>query len=1465
MIVEPGDPDREVLVAKSFHEQTDEELTKKETKDLHQVDYTQLYDFLKMNQEEVNELRAERLAKTHDPLALMANSQSPYIYLIAQPGMNIGQDRQMHMVGGNGGNLCRQYDGQNAENQIGYNARHITGNQNGYNVVQNVRNQVVQMAVRYPGIQNVGNQNGLIVVPRIANHNANQNGNVNVVAERAEGNEAGDIDKIEKVNAKCILMANLKQALTSGTQTDKAPVYNSDGSVELFEPITKPHPVQQNTSNVIIAEPNREHNGGTVEQHPATVEETRAYFESLYNNLVTKVEKFNMINCKMKEINANLTTELARFKGQEKCFEFNQEKFDKLESSYTKSVNQEQCLTKKINTLHLSPAKPTMTLNEEIANLNNQLSKEKSILSYLQEERKKLKYDFKTRKSELLDKLVESEKTIKELNNILVKMGQSIQTMHMLSPKLDSFYHTKHKMALDKHDPPAVYDLEETLQLAQESQVFISQKAKSREELYFKNTFKMASVSNTVSKPILIPDDRFSDNASLPSVARKFLNEVKDTIVTLQRVAKSKMTLNVNNWLSTVHHEQFLNEAAKFVRDFKSLAKEANESLDMNKVLEYENQCLLRVVLESLKLLQRQLFRSLEDWEVSSLQCMQRVNHQNKLTHPHPQRNFVPTVVATKSGLVQVNAAKQSSPRAAASISTARHISTVSIKPKVNAASPIKYYYFKAHSPLRRPFNQKSVAKTNNFNKKVYTAKVNNVTIAGPEIVVSTAERKRENAVESSACWIWRPTGKVIDHISKDSGSYMPKRFDYVDPQGRLKKISVLFTATDFMLYLVTLRYWIESQVLLNVPRQNNMYSFVLIILCLREGKPVRGLPLKLFENDHTCVACQKGKHHKASCKPKLVCSIREPLQMLHMDLFGPTSVRSTNHKTYCLVVTDDYSRTRKVEENLHINFLENKPNVAGSGPEWLFDIDSLTKSMNYEPITAGNQTNGNAGIETNVNAGQARQEKASDHEYILLPLMLSNSPLSSSSQSTDNKDADEVPGKGDDDLSERNGQDKEGGTLNKENDHNMQDFRAELDNLLVQQKEGFDNVDDQERIDSSTQDVNTVRPSINTASENINTRSSNINTASPIPNDPSMQSCYIKKQRETKSQRLSKTAYLLVFSLTIQKPNGIQALTDPSWIEAIQEELLQFILQKLECESTFLYGTIEEEVYACQPPGFKDPQFPDKVYKEEGTIDKLCSSRRTKMMHKRFQMSSIGELTFFLGLQVQQKEDGIFISQDKDSPFDLEAFSNSDYAGASLDRKSTTGAEYVLLLNCVGKNPVFHSKTKQIVNNGIISLVFLIEKKFDQVIKIYTNHNVTDLLTKAFDVSRFNFLIASIGLLNLLNEIVIKELEDRMERAATISSSLEAEQDNGNINRTQSIATLNESLPQGTSSGSGPRYLDTILEGVEAQIRFEAASKQSNDPPLSRVNTLGSGEDNMKLKDLMEFCTKLSVRALDL
>ncbi|GJW81394.1 retrovirus-related pol polyprotein from transposon TNT 1-94 [Tanacetum coccineum] len=185
----------------------------------------------------------------------------------------------MRMVGANGGNQFRQYAGQNVRNQ------------NGYNAIQNVGNQVVQNAVQNQGVQNVRNQNGIIVVPGITNQNPNGNGNV--VAARAEGNATGnngnqrcyncrglghlarnctvrprrrdaaylqtqlliaqkeeagiqlqaeefdlmaaaaDLDEIEEVNANCILMANLQQASTSGTQTDKAPVYDSDGLAEV--------------------------------------------------------------------------------------------------------------------------------------------------------------------------------------------------------------------------------------------------------------------------------------------------------------------------------------------------------------------------------------------------------------------------------------------------------------------------------------------------------------------------------------------------------------------------------------------------------------------------------------------------------------------------------------------------------------------------------------------------------------------------------------------------------------------------------------------------------------------------------------------------------------------------------------------------------------------------------------------------------------------------------------------------------------------------------------------------------------------------------------------------------------------------------------------------------------------------------------------------------------------------------
>nr|GEW89720.1 reverse transcriptase domain-containing protein [Tanacetum cinerariifolium] len=456
-----------------------------QTKDLHIADYTQSYDFLKYNQKEVDELKAERIAKIQDPLALMANSNNPYAFPAPhqdQPSVNQNYMQQpmpnpkditdptaaMNMVLSLMAKAFKlNYSTSTNNNQrISSNPRNRQIAQPGMNMGQDRQMQMV--GVQNPRVQNIGNQKGLIGVPGIANQNLNGNGNL--VVARAKGNAAGhnenqikcyncrgeeagiqlqaeefdlmadaaDLDEIEEVNANCILMANLRQASTSEEQY-----------TELLKPILDQHQVPQNDNNVIS---------------------------------------------ELKETNADLTTELARFKNQEKCFEISQEKYDKLERCYQQSVYQEQCLPKKINALHLSTGKQIMTLNEQILDLNKQFSKKKSTVSFLLEEKKKLKSDFKTREDELLDKQIQLEKKIKDLNNILVKRGQSIQTIHMLSPKPGSFYHTEQKMALgyqnpfylkqaqkkqqslydgkvflEKHDPPVVHDSEETLQLAQEN------------------------------------------------------------------------------------------------------------------------------------------------------------------------------------------------------------------------------------------------------------------------------------------------------------------------------------------------------------------------------------------------------------------------------------------------------------------------------------------------------------------------------------------------------------------------------------------------------------------------------------------------------------------------------------------------------------------------------------------------------------------------------------------------------------------------------------------------------------------------------------------------------------------------------------------------------------------------------------------------------------------------------------
>ncbi|GKD48163.1 uncharacterized mitochondrial protein-like protein, partial [Tanacetum coccineum] len=408
------------------------------------------------------------------------------------------------------------------------------------------------------------------------------------------------------------------------------------------------------------------------------------------------------------------------------------------------------------------------------------------------------------------------------------------------------------------------------------------------------------------------------------------------------------------------------------------------------------------------------------------------------------------------------------------------------------------------------------------------------------------------------------------------------------------------------------------------------------------------------------------------------------------------------------------------------------------------------------------------------------------------------------------------------------------------------------------------------------------------------------------------------------------------------------------------------FMVYQMDVKSAFLYGKIEEEVYVCQPLGFEDPDFPNKVYKVEKALyglhqaprawtaskaergwdfyqsrqyyidveeilvyrfkpqahlvetQSLCSRIRCVCRGKKpiptpQSVTSSAVKRIFRYLKGQPK---LGLWYPKDSPFDLVAYTDSDYARASLDRKSTTRGRQFLGCRLISwqckkqsvvansttegeyvaasiKNPVFHSKTKHIeIRHHFIRDSN--EKKLIQMIKIHTNKNVADLLTKAFDAKMINGEVqlqaqvdgkkivvteafvrrdlqledangidclandtifeqltimgkqrprkpkrndteiprSSVPVENIADEVVYEERDDSLKRATTTATSLDAEQDKG----------------------------DTI-----AQTRSENVPKFSNDPLLVGVNTPRSGEDSLQLMKLIEFCTKLQQRVLDL
>nr|GEW40163.1 integrase, catalytic region, zinc finger, CCHC-type, peptidase aspartic, catalytic [Tanacetum cinerariifolium] len=728
---------------------------------------------------------------------------------------------------------------------------------------------------------------------------------------------------------------------------------------------------------------------------------------------------------------------------------------------------------------------------------------------FLLEEKKRLKSDFKTCEDKLLDKQIQLEKKIKELNNILLKTGQSIQTIHMLSPNPDSFYHTEQKMALgyqnpfylkqaqkkqqslydgkvllEKHDPPVVHDSEETLQLAQEScdkmkqmnkeikpanytkinhllGVFVPQMALSREELYFSNNSKTANVSKSIS----IPNEDFSDD-TIPSVARKFLNEI----------AKFRNTI--------------FEEAAKFVRDFKSLVNEADASLAKHKALELEIECLLKaVVSQDIMIivqnesvvdtpdLQTELERTKERFENYNtydtskntkfakqpiVENLPKIGVTNALSKPVTS-NSVSTPQESKGvnndkmiapGMFRINPDKTSreaknvpNPVRASNRTKPITVSQPSIFIKkdvnsnLNSLSSTGVDNTKTRRPQPRS-NTKNDRKCltyvnhddclhNYVNDKISRGKKQKAKVSFKEIQkkyqpkvtkpkkVRTLERLATPKPRKPRFLLrWSPTGRLFDQKGKlvassksesqydcsngdnactsnamepkiklfpNSTSFLDRLFRFVYGFGDLQWGNILITRVYFVEglghNLFSIGQFCDSNLevafrrdacfvrslegldLLKRDRSTNHYIISLnemasaspICLMARAFSTkswlwhqrlshlnfdnindlaindlVAGLPKFKYHKEHLCPSCEQEKSKRASHPPKPVPNSWQRLHLLHMDSCGPMRIYSINGKRYILVIVDDYSRYTWV------HFLRSKDEAPENDREYI-------------------------------------------------------------------------------------------------------------------------------------------------------------------------------------------------------------------------------------------------------------------------------------------------------------------------------------------------------------------------------------------------------------------------------------------------------------------------------------------------------------------------------------------------
>ncbi|GJU65640.1 putative ribonuclease H-like domain-containing protein [Tanacetum coccineum] len=715
------------------------------------------------------------------------------------------------------------------------------------------------------------------------------------------------------------------------------------------------------------------------------------------------------------------------------------------------------------------------------------------------------------------------------------------------------------------------------------------------------------------------------------------------------------------------------------------------------------------------------------------------------------------------------------------------------------------------------------------------------------------------------------------------------------------KKNYVLFTDTECLVLSPNFKLPDENQILLKIPRKDNMtlqQNSVgerrnrTLIEAARTMLADSKLPT-IFWAEAVSTACYVQNrvlvvkpHNKTPYELfrgfKLALSFMKPfgchVTILNtLDNLGKFDGKSDE----CFFIRYSMSskafkvyntRTRRVEENLHIRFLENKPMIEGNGPKWLFDINSLTQSMNYVPVAVGIIINESVGTQGELNVGTSEEIS---QDCIVMPIWKDALYFDSLSKDVDNS---EPKSAADDQMQVEDGLDIENDAKDKSDDDsspkevnvvgqhdntaspdvNIGSFELNVIGLLVNTASSYDQ--------DSPKDMFTMGASYTLEATHVEFFSDedepevdlgNVTNSYTVPTTPNTRIHKdhpiknmigdVKSSVQTRimTKPTSELGFLRAVWILVDLHIGNRAIRT-KWvfrnkkdergivirnkarlvahghrqeegidyeevfalvarIEAIRlflayASFMGFLVYQMDVKSAFLYGSIEEEVYVTQPPRFKDPD------QTKGKIDQTLFIKKKK-----------GDI-----LLVQQKEDGTFISQDKYVAEILKKFNYSDVKSAS----TLVDLEKPLVKDGDADDVDVH-----LYRSMIRSLMYLIASRPDIMFAVCacarfqvtpkTSHLLaTDsdyagatqdkksttggyLLTKGFDVGRHvkrgrdtKIPQSSGPPVKVGDEDVHKELGDIMEKAVTTASSLEAEQDSDNINRTQSMATLNGSSP---------------------------------------------------------------------